>query len=212
MNHPKREEWTPYLFGEATGEDLRKLENHLQECQECAAHVESSRRTLARMNQWQVPPKRTHSVPAQLLIKWAVAAAIVLGTGFGLGRWTDASAPSSTGQGLDSLIKASVAAETQQVFARVQGDFTNALAQLETRLARAQNGETRQLATLLVEYMDKARAEDREATQTLVGQIQRQTDGLFLSLRKDLETLATMTDEELHKAGLRLTQLAANTP
>ena len=39
MNHPKREEWVPYLFGEATPQTRDKLTEHLQNCPDCAAEI-----------------------------------------------------------------------------------------------------------------------------------------------------------------------------
>ena len=48
MNHPKPEEWVPYVFGEATGTAKRELRAHLRNCQQCRAEVDTWKRSLGR--------------------------------------------------------------------------------------------------------------------------------------------------------------------
>src|SRR5438093_1462722 len=74
MNHPKREEWTPYLFGEATPEARHKLAKHLQDCPDCAAEIAGWRRSLNQLDLWKLPrrPARSaHGATARL--KWGIA-------------------------------------------------------------------------------------------------------------------------------------------
>jgi hypothetical protein len=54
-----------------------------------------------------------------------------------------------------------------------------------------------------------ARTEDARAVQAVLRDYQNRHNAEFVSLRKDLETLASMTDEELRLARLKLVQLAA---
>ena len=87
MNHPKREEWAPYLFDEATAEERRKLAAHLQNCPECAAEIAGWQRSLKTLDRWKLPAARARSSQwAGPVLKWGIAAALVLGAGFGLGR------------------------------------------------------------------------------------------------------------------------------
>ena len=44
MNHPKREEWVPYLFGETKPEAARQLNAHLKTCPECQESIVATAR------------------------------------------------------------------------------------------------------------------------------------------------------------------------
>jgi anti-sigma factor RsiW len=87
-NHPEREDLVRYLYGEIKPDLRRQLEGHLQGCAECREEFQSWKRSLHRLDAWRLP--RTNA-PLEVLapfLKWAAAAVIVLGLGFGLGRVT----------------------------------------------------------------------------------------------------------------------------
>ena len=88
MNHPKPEEWVPYLFGEAGSKQTQTLSRHLEGCEQCRDEVAGWQRNLARLDAWKVStpgrmPVQGWFVP---LMKWAAAAVVVLAMGFGAGR------------------------------------------------------------------------------------------------------------------------------
>src|SRR5215470_3993807 len=88
MKHPEREEWVPFIFGEADAGRKRQLESHLDDCAECRDEIQSWQRSLGRLDSWKLPPvakRRTNLVP---LVKWAAAAAVVLCVGIAIGRGT----------------------------------------------------------------------------------------------------------------------------
>src|SRR5580693_5701584 len=87
MNHPKHEEWLPYLDGEATPEAAKQLSEHLKACPQCAADLEARGRTIQKLRRLDGPRHR-HPAPSRFApaLKWGLAAAVVLGLGFGLGR------------------------------------------------------------------------------------------------------------------------------
>ena len=39
MNHPKPEEWVPYIYGETTGTARRELSDHLNSCDQCREEI-----------------------------------------------------------------------------------------------------------------------------------------------------------------------------
>jgi hypothetical protein len=206
MNHPKREEWIPLLFGEAEGESKQRLEEHLQSCAACAAEVNAWRRTVGRLDAWKLPKaRRTRAFPVRSLA-WAAAAAIVIGA-FAIGRF---SAPGLDAQKLRAELKSELSAEIQQGFARVKDDSAAALVRLETRLASASVRNNQDLAQQFVKYIDAFRAEDRQATETLWEKLQTQYTTDFVQLRRDLETLASTTDEEMESARQKLYLLASS--
>jgi hypothetical protein len=60
-----------------------------------------------------------------------------------------------------------------------------------------------------VEIINGLRKDDREATEALFAKLEKQYTTDFVMLRRDLETLATTTDEEIASARLKLYQLAS---
>jgi anti-sigma factor RsiW len=78
MNHPKPEEWVPYVFGEATGAARRELRAHLRDCQQCREEVETWKRSLGRLDSWKLSRLRFSSELIFPVLKFAVAAAILL--------------------------------------------------------------------------------------------------------------------------------------
>ncbi len=207
MNHPKREEWIPLLFDEADAESKARLEEHLRTCETCAEEVSGWRRSLGRLDAWKLPRPRKicRPMPAQPLA-WAAAAAIII-TAFVAGRFT---APTIDTDKLRAGLKAELSAEIQSGFARVSGESSNALANLEARLATTSAGESEELAQEFVRVINSLRADDRAATEALFDKLQKQYTTDFVLLRRDLETLASTTDEEIESARLTLYQLASN--
>src|SRR5437588_2561299 len=86
MNHPNREEWAPYLFGEAKPEARHRLTRHLQECADCRAEINTWQRSLHRLDAWELPDRPRPGGQLMPLLRWAAAAAVILGLGFGIGR------------------------------------------------------------------------------------------------------------------------------
>lgn len=207
MNHPKREEWIPLLFGEADAETRGRLEAHLKTCGACGAEVNGWRRSIGRLGAWKLPKaqKFSRTLPMQPLA-WAAAAAVVMAA-FGIGRF---SAPALDAQQLREELKSELSAEIQQGLARVSSDSSNALAHLEFQLASASVNNSKQLANEFVQVIDAMRADDRQATEALFDKLQKQYTTDFVMLRRDLETLASTTDEEIASARLKLYQLASN--
>jgi hypothetical protein len=206
MNHPKREEWMPLLCGEADGETKRRLEEHLQSCAACAAEVQGWRRTMGRLDAWKLPKARRARVFPVQPIAWAAAAAIVIGA-FVAGRFT---APNFDAQQLRAELKSELSAEIRQGFARAAESSSTALANLEQRLASASVRNQKEMAGQFIDYIAAARVEDRKSTDALWEKLQSQYTTDFVLLRRDLETLASTTDEEIESARAKLFQLASN--
>jgi len=207
MSHPQREEWVRLLCGETDAAATQRLESHLRECSDCAREVNGWRRSVARLDAWKLPkshrPRRRLAVQP---IAWAAAAAIVMGA-FVAGRFT---APPFDPASLHAQLKSELSAELQQGFARVAEDSAGALANLELRLASAHAQNNKQLAAQFMEVVNAMREQDREQTEALFAKIQQQYNTDFVLLRRDLENLASATDEEIAEARLKLYQLAAN--
>src|SRR5688500_1124762 len=150
MKHPNRDEWAPYVCGEATGADARRLEAHLESCAECAAEVAGWRRSLKMLDSWSVPPAaaRARNIVAPVF-RWAMAAASVLAAGVAAGRMTAPDVKAMRAE-VEASVKSAVAAEFQQ-----------ALARSEARLAAMAEESSRDLARTFSERMEGAREEDK---------------------------------------------------
>jgi hypothetical protein len=200
MKHPNRDEWVPYVFGEARPDEARRLRAHLESCAECATEVNAWQRSLQALNQWQVPgaaPSRSIVAP---VFRWAMAAAIVLAAGLAIGRVTAPNAQTMRAE-IERSVKAAVAQQVQQ-----------ALAESETRLAAAERQDSAELWRVFSETLAAAREEDHQATAALFESYQRQQEIRYVNLRRDLETLASQADQEIRQANFKLTQLVGNAP
>jgi anti-sigma factor RsiW len=88
MNHPEREDLVQYLYGEIRPDLRRQLEGHLEGCADCREELQGWKRSLRQLDAWKLP--RAHA-PLEAFVpflKWAAAALLVLGLGFGFGRLT----------------------------------------------------------------------------------------------------------------------------
>jgi anti-sigma factor RsiW len=210
MKHPSHEEWVPYVFGEATPDARKRLSAHLDACPECQAEIAGWQRSLKKLDGWKLPrPSRSQVETAQPLLRWAMAALIVLGVGFGLGRFFTPSDTESSRASLEASVRTSLSAELQSALDQVRMQSTHAIAAAEARLATASETEVRRLARGLMEAMNSARQEDRRTTQAMLETLQRQQEAELISIRTDLETVASLTDEEIRQAQMKLIQIAA---
>jgi len=88
MNHPKPEDCVQYLCGEIKPDLRRQLKQHLDGCAECREELQSWKRSLHRLDAWKLPWTSSRLDAVTPFLKWAAAALLVLGLGFGFGRLT----------------------------------------------------------------------------------------------------------------------------
>src|SRR5438477_10995263 len=219
MKHPNREEWVPFLFGEAEPEAKKQLAEHLSACRECAEELGNGRKSLHRLDAWKTPRHKRRGMPALTpVFNLAAAALLVLGLGFGLGRWFSNSA--DAGQlraALASSLKASLVPELRQELAgefqsrldQFQRDSETALANVKSEVLNASAAETDEALEQLLTLIRSDRAEDQEAVANWVSNLRKQHETDFVSLRKDLETVATTTDDRIRAAQLKLLELSS---
>jgi len=206
MKHPSRDQWAPFVLGESSPETTAALNQHLAECGECRSQIDGWRRTLSRLDSWQIQPSRRSRFSATPILQWAAAAAIVLGIGLALGRsW---SSPAPAPAQLEASIKASlekellaqvqtrVAAEVNRQAALNQVASSNAIALLEARLREHREAETTELTTQFASLV-----------QEQLAKLQEEHQNDYVSLRKDLETVASVADEQLQDTATKLVLL-----
>lgn len=91
MKHPDSGQWLAHLYGESAEPERRDLEAHLAVCPDCAAAVGRLRATMADLDAYAVPARHWRRRTWFTAARWALAASLVLSTGFLLGRRTAAS-------------------------------------------------------------------------------------------------------------------------
>ena len=88
MNHPKPEDCVQYLYGEIKPDLRRQLKDHLEGCAECREELQNWKRSLHQLDAWKLPRTNSRLDAFMPFMKWAAAALIILGLGFGFGRLT----------------------------------------------------------------------------------------------------------------------------
>jgi anti-sigma factor RsiW len=197
MNHPSREEWAAYVCGEGAEHERRERREHLAQCPACAGQVAAWEAASQRLKLWDFPiaPMAPALVPAAQMaaafpiraerrrpwLGWAAAAAaaLVAAGGFLVGQWTT-----------ERSLRADVGRMLAEDRVTARADARDMLASLSTMLERSRTADR---AAILAMFRS---AEERHAAA-------------YVALRRDLETLASMTDEEFQRARLKLAQMAA---
>ena len=172
MNHPKLDEWVPYLYGGLKSDARRQLKAHLGACAECRAEVERWQRSARRLTAWKLPRPTPNLAWLFPTLRWAAATAVVLATGFTIGRFTG----------------------TEAVASRVR-------AQLEPQLRQAAAQLARQEVQRTSAAMLQASAEQTEkllAAYDTVNESRRTEDlqRLYVALKRQLDTVAINTESE----------------
>ena len=212
MKHPSSEECVAYVFGDASPEIYQQVSEHQAICPSCRTEIEAWKRSVKRLDAWKLPQPTKRARAAQLVAKWAIAALLILGLGFGLGRLA---VPANPGTKLaraemESLIKSTLATELHNAVALTENHSSNAVASMEIRLAKVSEAETRRLLRDFIEIFNTARQEDRRETLSLLERLEREHAAAYVALRRDLETVASLTDEEIRQAHLKLMQFSGD--
>jgi anti-sigma factor RsiW len=195
MKHPDATEWMAFLYGEVALERKRELETHLAQCADCAAELKNWRSGIAALDEWKLPATRRMAHRALPVLKWAAAAALVLGAGFVFGRQT-----SPAGAELAELKKS-----VTQLAETVQRERAVNLTNSANIATAAANTET---LRLLSEY-SRVQAEQRITDQQAAALALRDFETRLGRLRAELETVALNTENGFEQTHENLTRLAS---
>jgi hypothetical protein len=184
LNHPGRENWMGYLYNEIPRREKAVLDAHLENCDECRAQVRNWQATMGMLDAGQLPERARGWTPRPLL-KWGMAAALVLLLGFAAGRFT------SPGHAEVKALRASLKSELK----------TELLAELR------QEQQT-QLDTIKLDAEEK-RALDRKSIYNAIGSLDNVHKADYASLRKELETVALLTQDGFQQEQQQMVTLAS---
>jgi hypothetical protein len=104
---------------------------------------------------------------------------------------------------MQQLIRQELSGEIQKALNLAQVQSTNALAALEARLAKTSQTEATELLQALSTILERTREEDRAATIAMFKQLEERHAKGVLDLRRDLEGLASATDDEIRQVRAR---------
>ncbi len=202
MNHPTREEWMSYLYDELTTEEHSNLAAHLAVCPDCKVKVGEWGAVRKELNAWPLSPNRAPVLPTRPMIRWAAAAAIVLAAGFGIGRLTSATPDTEK-------VRAAIEPQLRQQLRREIGQsLRDELDRTSSAALAASSEQTKQLFAEFAKIVEARRAEDVQAIYTALDKLDSQRVTDLVSLKKDLDTVAWLTDAGLRRTHQQLVQLA----
>ena len=183
MKHLNDEERLAVIEGQPSAEAAE----HVKQCAQCASEIESARRSIQRLENMEWPalaPRR--AIVSAPLFKWALAACLALCAGFAFGRLSSPNAAQ-----IQATVKAQVKEELRQEMMAYLNDQTRARQAVPAR--------------------DVVPADTQRAILTALTDLRDQQSANYLSLRNDLETLASNADARL-RSQRRLLELATFNP
>lgn len=195
--HPRPEAWADYLYGELPPEQHAQLDDHIRACPDCQRQLAQWRHTQAALDAWKLPRRARPALRFTQSIRWAAAAALVLGLGWLGGRLSAPALPDAR------QLRAELEPALKQ---ELQAEFQSKLsAALETADAKHQ-----ERLVELVQAWAVAREQDQQTTLALLQQADRQRRADCAALRRDLETVAVVAQDAIGTTQHQLTQLAVN--
>lgn len=216
-----------YLYGESPPERKTDLQAHLHVCPACKATVQDWQATLGQLDKWEIPALSVaarETSAAWPALKWAAAALLVLGVGFGVGRFR--APPPATVEQMRAALLPRLRQELQQQFsadleaalagqpAALTNDFRRRLRHGLDRFAAETLAISRAEAQLFLDEFTQSyaanREQDRQTTLALYQRAERLRRADSASLRRDLETVAVVAEDRFRRADDEIGWLASN--
>src|SRR5215471_10626361 len=205
MNHPTPEEWMPYLFGETRPETRHQLKQHLRSCAECRHQLENWEHGLAQLDTWKLASPVKAGPFFIPILKWTTATAVVLLIGFSVGRF-------SASQADVSKVRALIEPQLRHELSRELAQFVHEEVERSASVTlTASSQQTGQALASFAKAIQERRTEDNRAINAALDRLAAQSLAQFVSLKKDLETVALNTDAEFRDTAQGLVQLVGYT-
>jgi hypothetical protein len=221
-----------YLYDELPRSAGAPIAAHLRSCQKCRDQVTQWQGARKRLTHWKlnVAPTEANTTRAWPVLKWGLAAAVVLGLGFSLGRLSAPVVdPAAIRVAVEQSLRTSLTAQVkQQIQDELRSDLRAAVRgrpeSLNTdfrRDLRAGLDEWKELTLasanaesqkLLLDFNDGYRAnrqQDHKAILTLFDRLEQKRQTEYLSLRRAVETVAVVADNKFQRTENELGQLAS---
>jgi anti-sigma factor RsiW len=195
-----------YLSDELTADEHARLAAHLAVCPDCKARVGDWQAARKHLDAWQVPAREGRRPLHRPLIRWAAAAALMMGIGFGAGRFAT-SATANAGK-IRAAIEPEIRQQLRQEFVQLLRDELDKAA---SATLAASGEQAKHWIEDYAQALDTKRTEDNQAIRAALNNLESQRLADFVSLKKDVDTVAWWTDAGLRRARQELVQLADST-
>ncbi len=208
MKHPAPETWMSYVYDETDSKERAELDAHLHECATCREAVANWRGTMSRLDEDQatlaLPPRRARTTFRwQPVVRWALAACVVVCAGFAAGRYGTTS---------EERFRAELANAREQMADEIRARYAEDLKTIVDAAVTAttlQNQEA--LASIKQEFVD-ARATDQRQLLTVLDRMELQRTEDYRRLSGGLVRLARQTGDGFKQAEEQLNTLASYMP
>jgi hypothetical protein len=208
MNHPTSEEWMSYLYDEVEATERARLAGHMENCTQCRARVAAWQGAQKNLDEWRLEPRRTRkaTVLARPWLKWAAAVVLFAGVGFSAGRFSMARAvdPQKLRAQMEPELRQQLRAELVQTMRE----------ELDNSAAATLAASREQARGMLADYarkIENARADDNVVISAALDRLDSQQADDYVSLKKQLDTVAVMTDAGLRRTENQMVELAGMT-
>jgi len=195
MNHPGQAEWMDFLYDEVAPDRKRELELHLEGCASCATRLEEWRESMDALDEFKLPAGPRLRSPWVPVFRFAAAAALVLATGFILGR------RSNTSTAEMETLRNSVAQLALMVQAQESSSYSNSM-------FAATTAATEETIRLLTDY-SRSQEEKRLADRQAFGLALQAFEVRLTRVSGDLETVAVNTQTGFQETHQNLSQLVS---
>jgi hypothetical protein len=190
-------------------ESRSTLRAHLDLCPPCRAQVETWQRASGFLDQFRLPRRRQPFRHAAFM-RWAAAAAFVALAAIGAMRVMAlqrevTQLQSAMQGGLQREVEAAVRLE---LASKMRADLDAALADVSAHAARTANAEAQAMIAAVSQRLETQRVADQQTTLAVLQKLSAQHAGDYAALRKELETVAVLTEAGFQRAQNQIATLA----
>ena len=200
-----------WLYEELPRERHAALEAHLTSCAQCESQVRTWKGAMENLDGWDVTASR-ESNPAHAWWtkswKWAAAAAVLVAAGFLAGRAN--STPSSAQ--LSAAVQTEVAGQMQAARAELATNLKQTLTSHFDSVAESNRVEFARLFADLTTTINEGRAADQQNVIATLKEMDARWLAIYASFRRELETVAILTETGLKDTQQQLVQMTDFNP
>lgn len=195
MKHPAETEWMDYIYNEAAPARRRELKAHLRDCPECQSRV-GGWQSVGRALDRSAPRGRAWNTLLPAKLKWAAAAVLAIGLGYASGRASASANAKAIEASFGERVRAAVEVGLRESYRR--------------ELDGAVAGLRREFAEDLKKQLAASRQEQRASFVAALERVESRHAEDFTTLRKDLDTVAVLTEAGLQRTQSQLIRLASS--